>query len=96
MTPFWNVVIETLKRADLGLVAGQYTEAPDLNPLIGATPLEGLWLNTAYGGHGVMMSPAGARLCVDLLTGKLAAAANPFRATRFADGSYQPGEKMVL
>ena len=90
ITPFWNDVIPYLKRADLGLVAGQYTEAPDLNPLIGATEIEGLWLNCAYGGHGVMMSAAGARLFVDLLLGKRVE--NPFRVNR----KFKVGEKMVL
>jgi len=81
-----------LKRADLGLVAGQYTETPDLNPLIGATEIEGVWLNTAYGGHGVMMSAAGARLFIDVLTGKVREADNPFRVNR----EFKIGEKMVL
>lgn len=92
VTPFWNEIIPHLKRADLGLVAGQYTETPDLNPLIGATEIEGLWLNTAYGGHGVMMSAAGARLFVDVLTGKVNDTANPFRVNR----EFKVEEKMVL
>ncbi len=92
VTPFWNEIIPHLKRTDLGLVAGQYTETPDLNPLIGATGIEGLWLNTAYGGHGVMMSAAGARLFVDVLTGKVKDANNPFRVNR----EFKVGEKMVL
>jgi sarcosine oxidase subunit beta len=96
ITPFWNEIIPNLKRSDLALVAGQYTEAPDLNPLIGATQVEGLWLNTAYGGHGVMASAGGARIFVDLLTGKMKDADNPFRVLRFADGTYKRGEKMVL
>ncbi|MBM3130048.1 MAG: FAD-binding oxidoreductase [Chloroflexi bacterium] len=90
VTPFWNDVIENLKRSDLGLVAGQYTETPDLNPLIGATAIEGLWLNCAYGGHGVMMSAAGARVCVDELRGKNTDHA--FRVNR----KFKTGEKMVL
>ncbi|MEW5720537.1 MAG: FAD-binding oxidoreductase, partial [Chloroflexota bacterium] len=90
ITPFWNEIIPHLKRADLGLVAGQYTETPDLNPLIGATQIEGLWLNCAYGGHGVMMSAAGARLFVDLLLNKRVE--NPFRVDR----NFRSGEKMVL
>jgi sarcosine oxidase subunit beta len=90
VTPFWSEVIPHLKRTDLRLVAGQYTEAPDANPLIGATAIEGLWLNCAYGGHGVMMSAAGARLFVDVLLGK--AVDNPFRVDR----EFKTSEKMVL
>ena len=92
VTPFWNEIIPQLKRSDLGLVAGQYTEAPDLNPLIGATAIDGLWLNTAYGGHGVMASAGGARIFIDVLTGKINDAHNPFRADR----NFKVGEKMVL
>lgn len=90
VTPFWNDIIPHLKRTDLSLVAGQYTETPDANPLIGATHVEGLWLNCAYGGHGVMMSAAGARLFVDVLLGKVVE--NPFRVDR----EFRVGEKMVL
>ncbi len=96
VVPFWNEVAENLKRADLGLVAGQYTETPDQNPLIGATQVEGVWLNCGYGGHGVMASAGGARLFVDTLTGAMRATDNPFRASRFTDGTYKPAEKMVL
>lgn len=96
VTPFWNDIIPGLKRADLGLVAGQYTEAPDLNPLIGATQVDGLWLNGAYGGHGVMASAGGARIFIDVLTGKLKDADNPFRVSRLIDGAFKRGEKMVL
>jgi len=92
VTPFWNEVIPGLKRADLGLVAGQYTETPDSNPLIGATHVQGVWLNCAYGGHGVMMSASGARLFIDVLTGKVNDADNPFRVNR----DFKVGEKMVL
>lgn len=90
VAPFWNDIIPHLTRGNLGLIAGQYTEAPDLNPLIGATEIEGLWLNCAYGGHGVMMSAAGARLFVDVLLGTRVE--NPFRVDR----KFNAGEKMVL
>jgi len=96
ITPFWNDIIPGLKRADLGLVAGQYTESPDMNPLIGATQVEGLWLNCAYGGHGVMSSAGGARIFIDVLMGKMKDADNPFRVSRLTDGTYKRGEKMVL
>jgi len=96
ITPFWNEIIPGLKHADLGLVAGQYTESPDNNPLIGATQVDGLWLNCAYGGHGVMASAGGARILSDALTGKLTDAQNPFRVSRLTDSTYTRGEKMIL
>ena len=39
-------------------------------------------MNTGYSGHGVMGGPAGSRILVDVLTGKLEAGANPFRLDR--------------
>ncbi len=97
LSPFWNEIIPMLRRSDLSLVAGQYTETPDANPLIGALPeLEGFYVSTGYGGHGVMASAGGARLLIDLITGKMKEEENPFRATRFAGGDVPRGEKMIL
>jgi sarcosine oxidase subunit beta len=61
---------------------------PHPPPLIG--PLdgpEGLFAHTGYSGHGVMGSPAGARLLVDVMCGRVKPAANPFRPSRFAEGA---------
>jgi sarcosine oxidase subunit beta len=55
---------------------------PDHRPLLGTTPVEGLWLNTGYSGHGVMAGPAGSRHLVDVLTGTVPRDANPFRPDR--------------
>ena len=55
---------------------------PDHRPLLGPTPVDGLWVNTGYSGHGVMGSPAGSRLLVDMLTGALPLADNPFALDR--------------
>jgi sarcosine oxidase subunit beta len=62
--------------------AGQYAMTPDLRPIIGATPIQGLYLNAGYGGHGVMMGPGASRHLVDVITGKVADADNPFRLDR--------------
>ncbi len=95
--PFWSAIIPTLKKADLSLVAGQYAETPDSNPLIGAHPeIAGLYLNTGYGGHGVMASPGGSRILIGVMTGKLKEPENPFRVTRFAEGAVSVREKLVL
>jgi sarcosine oxidase subunit beta len=96
LAPFWNAIIQTLKKSDLSLVAGQYTETPDNNPLIGACPdIAGLYLNAGYGGHGVMASAGGARVLVDVLTGKLDERQNPFRVNRLA-GRVSAKERMLL
>ena len=79
VTPFWRDV--WLRGAVQWLLqAGQYSVTPDHRPLIGPTEIEGLWVNTGHGGHGIMLGPAGSRLLVDLLTGK--AEENPFAVDR--------------
>jgi glycine/D-amino acid oxidase-like deaminating enzyme len=41
-----------------------------------------MFVNTGYSGHGVMGGPAGARVVVDTITGKLDPLDNPFRPDR--------------
>jgi sarcosine oxidase, subunit beta len=79
--PFWRQVWRR-GAAHWFLQAGQYTLTPDRRPLIGPTPVPGLYVNCGYGGHGVMVAPAGSRHLIDLITGTLPAAANPFRLDR--------------
>ncbi len=86
-SPFWEEVAATLAQSNVTVEAGQYDMTPDARPLIGPTDIEGLFLNAGYSGHGVMGSPAGARLCVDLMLGCVALAANPFRPSRFREGA---------
>jgi sarcosine oxidase subunit beta len=79
VVPFWREVWDR-GTAPWLLQAGQYTMTPDHRPLIGPFSIEGLWVNTGYSGHGIMLGPAGSRLLVDLLTGK--AELNPFAPGR--------------
>lgn len=79
VVPFWREVWDR-GAAPWLLQAGQYTMTPDHRPLIGTTSIEGLWVNTGYSGHGIMLGPAGSRVLVDLLTGK--AESNPFPPSR--------------
>jgi sarcosine oxidase, subunit beta len=81
VAPFWRGVWER-GSANWILQAGQYTITPDHRPLLGPTPVEGLYVNTGYSGHGVMGSAAGSRIVVDTLTGRLSPDQNPFRPTR--------------
>jgi sarcosine oxidase subunit beta len=86
--PFYRQVANTLTQENVTVEAGQYDLTPDAKPLIGsAGGPEGLFVHTGYSGHGVMGSPAGARLLVDLITGRVAESANAFRVSRFADGT---------
>jgi sarcosine oxidase subunit beta len=79
VVPFWRAVWDR-GAAPWLLQAGQYTMTPDHRPLIGPLWIEGLWVNTGYSGHGIMLGPAGSRLLVDLLTAK--AESNPFAPGR--------------
>jgi sarcosine oxidase subunit beta len=86
--PFWEEVVASLSRGNVTLEAGLYELTPDAKPIIGAGgTVEGLFLNTGYSGHGVMGSPAGGRLLVDLLLGRGTDEASPYRRARFKGGS---------
>jgi len=81
LSPFWREIWER-STAHWFLQAGQYTVSPDHRPLIGPTPIDGLFVNTGYSGHGIMGSPAASRVLVDVLTGALPSGENPFRLDR--------------
>jgi sarcosine oxidase subunit beta len=87
VTPFWKNVWDR-GAAQWILQAGQYTMTPDHRPLIGQVSIEGLWVNTGYSGHGIMLGPAGSRLLIDLLTEK--ASENPFAPGRAFERSPPP------
>jgi sarcosine oxidase subunit beta len=85
VVPFWR---EVWDRGDAHwlLQAGQYTVTPDHRPLIGPAGPRGLFVNTGYNGHGIMLGPAGSELLAGLLTGARPAEDNPFAVDRvFAD-----------
>ena len=81
IVPFWR---EVWGRGESNwyVEAGQYAMTPDHRPLIGPTRIEGLYVNSGYSGHGIMAGPAGSRILVDVLTGRLRPEDNPFRLDR--------------
>jgi glycine/D-amino acid oxidase-like deaminating enzyme len=81
IVPFWR---DVWARHSSGWVirAGQYDYTFDHRPMIGRSPVDGLWVNTGYSGHGIMASAGGSRLLVDLVTGRATDADNPFRLDR--------------
>jgi len=81
VAPFWAEVWERNAVTWL-LHTGQYTMSPDHRPLLGITEVSGLYVNTGYSGHGIMVSAAGSRHLVELLTGAADARTNPFRPDR--------------
>jgi sarcosine oxidase subunit beta len=81
VSPFWHHVWH---RGGTNWIvqAGQYTMSPDHRPLIGPTAVDGLYVNGGYSGHGIMGSPAGSRVLIDVLTGIMPQGENPFRLDR--------------
>ena len=93
LTRFWR----DLRFDDAVWHTGQYVAAApnDGRPLIGPHPaLEGLHVNTAYEGRGIMATPAGGRLLVRLLQHGSDDAAHPFRVFQ-GDRGNEP-DRMVL
>lgn len=81
VAPFWREVWDR-GSAHWMIQPGQYTMTPDRRPLLGIAGVEGLYLNSGYSGRGVMGGPAGSRLLVDVVTGKLPEDENPYRVDR--------------
>ncbi len=80
IAPFWREVWR--QGPGWFIQSGQYTMTPDHRPLLGESPISGLYVNTGYSGHGIMAAPAGSRLLADLLAGQRDEASNPFRLGR--------------
>lgn len=90
VAPFWAEVWE--RGVNWLMQAGQYEYTPDHRPFLSATPVEGLWLNGGWSGHGVMGSGGGSRLLLDAITGTATGpswglrvggpSSNPFRLDR--------------
>jgi glycine/D-amino acid oxidase-like deaminating enzyme len=81
ITSFWREVWER-GSSHWMMQAGQYAMTPDRRPLLGPTPVEGLFVNTGYSGKGVMAGPAGSRHLVDVVTGKIRPEDNQYRLDR--------------
>lgn len=68
---------------------GAYDVTPDYNPIIGPSPVDGLFLATGFSGHGYKISPAVGKLVADLVTGGSTTLPNvnprDFRYSRFAE-----------
>ncbi|MBM7461487.1 NAD(P)/FAD-dependent oxidoreductase [Rhodococcus coprophilus] len=70
--------------------AGCYDVTPDYNPVIGPSPVPGLFLLVGFSGHGYKISPAVGRLAADLLLDGIssdpAVDGDDFRFSRFDEG----------
>ena len=70
--------------------AGCYDVTPDYNPVISATPFDGLFVSAGFSGHGYKISPAVGELTADLVCKGRSrhddVDADDFRLERFAEG----------
>ncbi|GAA0234382.1 FAD-binding oxidoreductase [Cryptosporangium japonicum] len=73
-----------------GTYAGCYDVTPDFNPVVSATPIEGLIVAAGFSGHGFKISPAVGALVADLVLDGVSTdariPASDFRLSRFAEG----------
>lgn len=71
---------------------GCYDVPPDFNPVIGPTPVAGLFLCAGFAGHGYKISPAVGELMADLILDGVSRdpdiVASDFRLERFKEGQY--------
>jgi len=71
--------------------AGCYDVTPDYNPMISASPVEGLWLCVGFSGHGYKISPSVGELVADIMTAGTSRHADidhlDFRWDRFASNA---------
>ena len=68
--------------------AGLYEMTPDHHPVLGASPVGGLFFATGFSGHGVMHSPATGKILADLILKGTTDLINPklLDYARFAEG----------
>ncbi|MDR3280172.1 MAG: FAD-binding oxidoreductase [Synergistaceae bacterium] len=71
--------------------SGPYDVTPDHQAIIDWTPVEGLWTNCGWSGHGLQFGPSGGRLAKEMFFGeKTFVDIHNFRLSRFAEGDLFP------
>jgi len=71
--------------------SGPYDVTPDHQAIIDWTPIEGLWLNCGWSGHGLQFGPSGGRLAKEMFFGeKTFVDIHRLRLSRFAEGDLFP------
>ncbi len=95
LVPRWADIAPSI--ADSHARHGSFAVSGDGAPLIGPIDaMPGLYVNGAYGGHGIMMSPEGSRRLADMVAGNDASTPNPFHPSRFAAGNLPAPEPMTV
>ncbi len=81
--PFWAAIAERLTADEVHLGAGQYTCTADGLPLLGGTPVEGLYLHAGDNGWGIEGGPGAAQHLAAIIAGERPDdATNPYRLAR--------------
>jgi len=86
--------------ADAGIAhawAGLYEVTPDAMPIIGPTPVKGLYVIGGFSGHGFQHSPAAGRVLAEIIVSGEAANfdKSQFSLDRFSEGSINPETNVV-
>jgi heterotetrameric sarcosine oxidase beta subunit len=86
--------------ADAGIAhawAGLYEVTPDAMPIIGPTPIEGLYVIGGFSGHGFQHSPAAGRVLAEIIASGKAAnfVDSQFSFDRFSKGFIHPETNVV-
>jgi sarcosine oxidase subunit beta len=77
--------------ADAGLRsrwAGLYEMTPDRHPIVGPTPVEGLWVAAGFSGHGFQHGPVVGKLLAEMIVDGAARTVDvaPLALERFSTG----------
>lgn len=92
LVPFWGQRASAITGGHLR--TGALLVTGDGMPVIGSLPGQAsVYLNTGYGGHGIMMTPEGSRLLAAEIAG---GPPGPFNPSRFTDGSSLVPEPMTV
>lgn len=93
LVPSWREIARTIE--DSHIRTGTFAATGDGAPVIGKVPeTRNIFVNGGYGGHGVMMSPGGARLLAATVAGDLTD--NPFDPVRFSGSTSPAPEPMTI
>jgi glycine oxidase len=88
----WRAIpaVEELPIAEMW--AGHRPGSRDDAPVLGATPVEGLYLANGHHRNGILMTPlTGQAVAAEILTGRAHASLDPFRVERFGSGQETRG-----
>jgi glycine/D-amino acid oxidase-like deaminating enzyme len=81
--PFWAAIASRLTASEINLAAGQYTCTADGLPILGGSPVEGLYLHSGDNGWGIEGGPEAGRRLADIVAGDAPDdERNPYRLDR--------------